>query len=198
LDELAALGGQDPVALRLRLLTDKSILVGTDERFVAPRLRKVLEVAAAGAGWGSPLPVGRARGVACYAGFGSYIAEIAELSLDSGTEIKVHRVVCAIDCGRIVNPDTIEAQCEGGIVFGLTAALHGRITVANGQVQEKNFGDYPMVDMRGAPKVETHIIESAEAPGGVGETAVPAVAPAVANALFALTGKRIRRLPLSV
>ena len=115
-----------------------------------------------------------------------------------GCAIEVHRVVCAVDCGMIVNPDTIEAQVEGGIVFGLTAALHGKITIADGRVVESNFGDYALVDMRGAPKVETFIVPSTERAGGIGETAVPPVAPAVANALFKLTGKRIRRLPLSV
>ena len=196
IDELAALGGRDPVELRLRLLTDKRI-DQDDEHYSAPRLRKVLEVAAERAGWGGALPAGRARGVACYAGFGSHIAEVAEVSVENGA-IKVHRVVCAVDCGMIVNPDTVEAQVEGGIVFGLSAALYGRITIAGGHVVERSFGDYPLVDMRGAPKVETTIVRSTEHAGGIGETAVPAVAPAVANALFTLTGKRIRRLPLSV
>jgi len=196
IDELAALGGRDPVELRLELLTDKRIDVG-EEHHSAPRLRKVLEVAAERSGWGGALPAGRARGVACLAGFNSHMAQIAEVSVENGA-IRVHRVVCAVDCGMIVNPDIIEAQVEGGIVFGLTAALYGRITIAGGGVAESNFGDYPLVDMRGAPKVETVIVPSTARAGGIGETAVPPIAPAVANALFKLTGKRIRKLPLSV
>src|SRR5262249_3386599 len=148
------------------------------------------------AGWGTPLPDGRFRGVACFEGFGSYVAQVAEVSVDK--VIRVHRVVCAIDCGRTINPDTIEAQCEGGIVFGLTAALHGRITIAGGRVVEGNFGDYPLISMADAPLVETHIVSSTQPPGGVGEAAVPCVAPAVANAVFAATGRRLRSLPLTL
>jgi isoquinoline 1-oxidoreductase beta subunit len=130
-----------------------------------------------------------------HASFGSFVAYAVEASLDAG-RVRVHRVVGAIDCGRIVNPDTVHAQLESGIVFGLTAALYGQITFRNGRVQQSNFHDYPMLRMHEMPKIETHLVPSTEALGGVGEPGVPPVAPALANALFAATGKRVRRLPI--
>jgi isoquinoline 1-oxidoreductase beta subunit len=185
MDELAHKAGLDPYRYRHTLLAKH------------PRNLKVLQTAAEKAGWGKPLPKGRARGIAVHESFGSYIAQVAEVSLDKGGTIKVHRVVCAIDCGRIVNPDTIKAQMESGIIFGLSAALHGAITLKNGRVEQGNFDSYPLVRMAGSPKIEVHIIDSNEEPGGVGEPGVPPIAPAVANALFALNGARVRTLPMT-
>ncbi len=183
LDELAQAAGKDPVEFRRALLDHQ------------PRHRQVLEVAAEKAGWGKPLPPGRARGVAVHESFGSFVAQVAEVSL-SGSGVKVHRVVCAIDCGRIVNPDTIQAQIEGGIVFGLSAALYGEITLKDGRVEQSNFHDYPVLRMNEMPWVEVHIVPSDEKPGGVGEPGVPPIAPAVVNAIAVLTNRRIRRLPI--
>ena len=142
------------------------------------------------------MPAGRGRGIAVHASFGSFVAEVAEVSVSKKGEVKVHRVVCAIDCGPVVNPDTIAAQMEGSVVFGLTAALYGEITFANGRVQQSNFHDYPMLRFDEMPRVDTHIIASSDSMGGVGEPGVPPIAPAVTNAIFAATGKRIRRLPI--
>ncbi len=185
MDELAHKAGKDPYQYR-RILLAKH-----------PRTLKALETAAKKAGWGKPLPKGRGRGIAVHESFGSFIAQVAEVSLDGKGAIKVHRVVCAVDCGRIVNPDTIKAQMESGITFGLSAALHGAITLKNGRVEQGNFNDYPLVRMEAMPKVEVHIIDSSEPPGGVGEPGVPPIAPAVANALFAATGARVRSLPMT-
>jgi isoquinoline 1-oxidoreductase beta subunit len=185
MDELAHAAGQDPYHYRRQLLAEH------------PRTLKVLETAAKKGGWGRPLPKGRGRGIAVHESFGSFIAQVAEVSLDNKGNIKVHRVVCAVDCGRIVNPDTIKAQMESGITFGLSAALHGAITLENGRVEQGNFNDYPLVRLPAMPRVEVHIIESSEPPGGVGEPGVPPIAPAVANALFAACGARVRSLPLT-
>ncbi len=183
LDELAHASGKDPYELRLALLAGQ------------PRLRGVLELAATKAGWGTPLPAGRARGIAVHESFGSFVAQVAEVSI-TGSVPKVHRVVAAIDCGRIVNPDTIQAQVAGAVAFGLSAALHGQITLKDGRVEQSNFHDYEVVRIDEMPEVEVHIVESTEGPGGVGEPGVPPIAPAVTNALFVLTGRRIRRLPI--
>jgi isoquinoline 1-oxidoreductase beta subunit len=185
LDELAAAAGKDPYEFRRNLLKQH------------PRHRAVLELAAEKADWGSSLPDGHACGLALHKSFGSFVAQVAEVSVNEKGVVRTHRVVCAIDCGSVVNPDTIEAQMEGGIVFGLTAALHGAITLKNGRVQQSNFHDYPMLIINEMPKVEVFIVPSSEPPGGVGEPGVPPIAPAVANAIFAATGKRIRRLPIS-
>ena len=185
LDELAHAADRDPLAYRLGLLGDH------------PRHRKVLETAAQAAGWGRAAPEGRFRGIALHESFGSIAAEVAEISVAKGREIKLHRMTCAIDCGRTINPDTVVAQMESGIVYGLTAALFGRITIAAGRVQEGNFDSYPMLDLAQMPEVEVRIVESGAALGGVGEPGTPPAAPALANALFAATGKRIRSLPLS-
>jgi len=155
----------------------------------------VLELAAREAGWGQPLPAGRARGVAVHESFGSAVAQVAEVSVEDG-RIRVHRVVCAVDCGPVVNPDGVEAQMQSGIVYGLSAALYGEITLRDGKVEQSNFHDYPVLRLHEMPKVEVHIAKSNEKMGGVGEPGTPPIAPAVANALFALTGKRLRRLPL--
>ena len=185
LDEAVHAAGKDPFEFRRGLLADK------------PRHRGVLELAAGKAGWGKPLPAGWGRGIAVHESFGSFIAQVAEVSVSKEGGIRVHRVVCAIDCGRVVNPDTIEAQMESGIVFGLSAALHGAITLKNGRVEQSNFHDYPVLRMSEMPKVEVHIVASREAPGGVGEPGVPPIAPAVANAVFSATGARMRTLPMT-
>jgi isoquinoline 1-oxidoreductase beta subunit len=182
-DELAQAARQDPVAYRLALLTGH------------PRHTAVLKLAAEQAGWGQPLPAGRARGVAVHESFGSWVAQVAEVSMQDG-QPRVHRVVCAIDCGSVVNPDTVKAQVEGSIVFGLTAALYGRIDIQAGRVVQNNLPDYPLLKLAEMPAVQVHILPSVQAPGGVGEPATPPIAPAVANAWRVLTGRPVRRLPL--
>ncbi|KFN44006.1 hypothetical protein N790_10855 [Arenimonas malthae CC-JY-1] len=184
-DELAAAAGEDPLAYRRRLLKDH------------PRHLGVLNLAAEKAGWGSKLPEGRARGIAVHESFGSFVAQVAEVSVERGA-VRVHRVVCAIDCGVAVNPLMIAAQMESGIVYGLSAALFGRIRFKDGRVQESNYHDYRVLRLDQMPVVETHIVPSTERPGGVGEPGTPPIAPAVANAVFALTGQRLRELPLRV
>jgi isoquinoline 1-oxidoreductase beta subunit len=183
-DELAAAAGKDPVELRRALLRDH------------PRHLAVLNLAAEKAGWGSPLAAGRGRGVAVHESFGSFVAEVAEVTVaDSGT-FSVDRVVCAVDCGIAVNPDIVRAQMEGGIGYGLSAALREQITLANGAVVQSNFTDYLPLRITDMPVVEVHIVPSAEAPSGVGEPGLPPLAPAVANAIRAVTGKPIHRLPI--
>jgi isoquinoline 1-oxidoreductase beta subunit len=184
LDELAHAAGKDPFEYR-RAMLDKH-----------PRHKRVLELVAEKAGWGKPPPEGRGRGIALHESFGSYVAHVVEASISSEGKPRVHRVVCALDCGPVVNPDTIRAQVEGGAVFGLTAALCGEITFEKGRVKQRNFHDYPMLRMNEMPEVEVHIVPSTDKMGGIGEPGVPPIAPALANALFALTGKRIRRLPI--
>ncbi|MBI3376454.1 MAG: xanthine dehydrogenase family protein molybdopterin-binding subunit [Betaproteobacteria bacterium] len=183
IDELAHAAKRDPFEFRRDLLQSH------------PRYRAVLDLAAEKAGWTGPLPAGFARGIALHESFGSIVAQVAEVSLRDGTP-QVHRVVCAIDCGIVVNPRIVAQQVAGSVVFGLTAALHGEITFKQGRVEQHNFPDYEMVRMAESPRVETHIVASTEPPGGVGEPATPPLAPAVGNALFALTGKRLRSLPL--
>jgi isoquinoline 1-oxidoreductase subunit beta len=184
LDEVAHAAGRDPYEFRRALLSKH------------PRHQRVLELAVRNAGWSQPLPAGRGRGLALHESFESFVAQVAEVSVSEEGKVRVHRVVCAIDCGPVVNPDTIRAQMEGGIVFGLTAALYGEITFKNGRVQQQNFNNYRMLRLGEMPEVEVHIVQTRDKMGGVGETAVPPIAPAVANAIFALTGKRIRRLPI--
>jgi isoquinoline 1-oxidoreductase beta subunit len=185
LDELAFAAGKDPVEFRRRLLGK------------SPRLLAVLDVAAEKAGWGTPLPAGRFRGVAAISGFGSFNAQVAEVSVNQ-RKLTVHRVVCVVDCGRVVNPSGVVQQMEGGMVYGLSAALRGNITIDRGRVQQTNFHQYEPVRMNEMPVVEVHIVPSTNPPGGTGEVATPAIAPAVANAIFAATGKRVRRLPFAV
>jgi len=184
MDELAHAAGKDPFEFRRELLGKH------------PRHKRVLETVAEKAGWGKPLPDGRGRGIALHESFESFVAHVAEVSVSKEGALRVHRIVAAIDCGPTVNPATIHAQLEGGAVFGLTAALYGEITFENGRVKQRNFHDYPMLRMHEMPVVETHIVASEEKMGGVGEPGVPCVAPAVANAIFAITGQRIRRLPI--
>ncbi|MEO5669997.1 MAG: molybdopterin cofactor-binding domain-containing protein [Ramlibacter sp.] len=184
IDELAVELRQDPVEFRRGLLR------------TAPRYLTVLNLAAEKAGWESKPAAGRARGVALHESFGSVVAQVAEVSLESGKP-RVHRVVCAIDCGTVVNPNIVAQQMESSVVFALTAALHGRVDIHDGEVRQANFPSYPMVTMAKAPHVETWVVPSVRAPAGVGEPGVPPLAPALANALYALTGKRQRALPLS-
>jgi isoquinoline 1-oxidoreductase beta subunit len=181
-DELAAAARQDPLAFRRALIADD-------------RHRAVLETAARGAGWGTTLPAGRARGIAIAASFGSIVAEVAEVSVTNGTP-RVHRVVCAVDCGPVVNPAIVEAQMRSAIVYGLTAAMYDAITIANGGVEQSNFPNYPMLHMDAMPVIDVHIIPSTAKMGGIGEPGTPPIAPAVCNAIFAATGKRIRKLPI--
>jgi len=183
IDELAAAAKADPFEYRRALLTKQ------------PRYRGVLELAAQKAGWGSALPKGVFRGIAVAQSFGSYVAEVAEVSIGADGTPRVHRVVAAVDCGMTVNPQTIERQIEGAIVYGLSAALYGRIGFKDGRVEQGNFNDYPVLRMNEMPKVEVHIVQSSEKPGGIGEPGTPPIAPAVANAIFAATGKRLRHLP---
>lgn len=198
-DELAHAAGVDPLAFRLNLLAGSRKVTIPGEEGGTPldtaRLRGVLELAAAKAGWGSPLPAGRARGIAGHFSFDSYVAEVAEVSLEGGRP-RVHRVVAAVDCGHVVHPDNLAAQVEGAIVYGLTATLESAITIDRGRVVQSNFHDYAMLRIDRMPVVEVHTVASAAAPTGIGEPGLPPIAPAVANALFALTGKRVRRLPI--
>lgn len=185
IDELAELAGQDPLAFRRTLLAH------------SPRNLGVLNLAAEKAGWDVPPPAGRFRGLAVHESFGSHVAQVAEVSLE-GAKVRVHRVVCAVDCGQVINPDTVAAQMEGGIIFGLTAALQGRVTLEKGRIKQSNFHDYRLLTMRDVPVVEVHIVPSTLEPGGVGEPGTPPIAPAVANAVFRATGKRVRKLPIEV
>jgi len=186
IDELAAAAGQDPVAFRRKMLEKH------------PRHRGVLDLAAAKAGWGKPLAKGRGRGIAVHESFKTYVAQVAEVTLLDNGGFRVDRVVCAVDCGVAVNPDVIRAQMEGGIGYGLSAALHGAITLKDGRVEQSNFHDYRPLRINEMPRVEVYIVPSEEKPTGVGEPGVPPIAPAVANALAAATGKRLRNLPLRV
>ncbi len=184
IDELAHAAGKDPFEFR-RALLDK-----------APRHKGVLELAAEKAGWGSPLPQGVHRGIAVAFSFGSYVAEVAEVSIGSDGRPKVHRVVAAVDCGEVVNPEIVKRQCESAIAYGLTAALYGKITFKDGRVEQGNFDTYPVLRMNEMPKVEVHIVKSTEHATGMGEPGLPALAPAVTAAIFQATGKRIRKLPI--
>jgi isoquinoline 1-oxidoreductase beta subunit len=188
-DEVAHAGGKDPYQLRRTLLAQQ------------PRMLAVLDLAAEKAGWSKFgaskwLPKGVGRGIATHFSFDSYVAQVIEASVEKDGNVRVHRVVCAVDCGRVVNPDTVKAQMEGGIIFALTAALKTEITLENGRVQQSNFHDYPMLRIHEAPAIEVYIVPSEEKPTGVGEPSVPPVAPALSNAIFAATGRRVRRLPI--
>jgi isoquinoline 1-oxidoreductase beta subunit len=200
IDEIAAATGQDPLALRRQLIATKDKPAGGgDNEGETPvnvdRLLGVLNLVAEKSDWGKPLPAGRGRGIAGLYGFGSYVAHVAEVTVAKDGTLRVDRVVVAVDCGQVINPDLVAAQIEGGVAFGLTAALYDEITIQNGQVQQSNFDNYPMLRIADMPKVEVHLVPSHEPPGGIGEPGVPSTAPAVANAIFAATGKRLRRLP---
>lgn len=182
IDELAAAAGKDPVAYRRSILKSKRHLAALD---------LVVEKS----GWNNPLPAGRFRGIAVHESFASYVAQVAEISINNG-HLQVHKVTCTIDCGLAVNPEGVKAQMESGIIFGLTAVLYGEITLEKGRVKQRNYHDYKMVRMNEAPLIEVHIVDSNEKMGGAGEPGVPPLAPAVANAIYAATGKRVRRLPI--
>jgi len=185
IDEIATAGKKDPYELRRRLLAK------------SPRHRAVLEAAAQNAGWGKPLPADRFRGIALVSSYDGYVAHVIEISVNrEARTLKVHRVVCALDCGRIVNPSSIDAQARSSIVYGLTAALYSAVTIDRGRVQQNNFNDYKMLRCDEMPEVEVHIIPSDLPPTGAGEFVVPPVAPALCNAIFAATGRRVRRLPI--
>jgi isoquinoline 1-oxidoreductase beta subunit len=183
-DELAAHAKQDPLAYRVALL-DKN-----------PRAKAVLQLAAQQADWGKPLPAGQARGIALCTGFGSYIAQVVQVSTDKDGTVQPLHAWCVVDCGVVVNPDTVSAQMESGIVFGLSAALYGEITIKNGRVEQTNFGDYRVLRINEIPQIDVHIVKSLEAPGGIGEPGTSCVMPALTNAIFAASGKRIRKLPV--
>ncbi len=198
IDELAHVHGIDPVAFWLGLIGDEQyVQVREDFRFDASRLRKVVEVAADKSGWGAALPKGQGRGIAASYNQGAWVAEVAEVTV-AGNTVTVNRITCAVDCGRVINPQGARNQVEGAIIEGLSAALHGRITVRDGIVQESNFDDYRFCRMREIPEIDVHFIASTDSPRGLGEGPLPPVAPAITNAIFAATGKRIRRLPIDL
>jgi isoquinoline 1-oxidoreductase beta subunit len=185
IDEIAHAAGQDPFEFRRKLLGEE------------PRMKRVLELAAEKAGWnGAPLPKGKGRGIAVAEAFKTFVAQVAEVSVDDQGQVKVDRVVCAVDCGTPINPDVIAAQMEGGVGFGLSAALYGAITLKDGHVEQSNFNSYRVLRMNEMPKVEVHIVPSTEAPTGVGEPGVAPIGPALANAIFAATGRRTHVFPL--
>jgi isoquinoline 1-oxidoreductase/isoquinoline 1-oxidoreductase beta subunit len=183
MDELAHEAGEDPYQFRRRLIAHE------------PRHLEVLDRVVRLADWQSPVPEGRARGLALFRSFGTYVAQVVEAGIENGA-IRVYKVTCSVDCGQVVNPRIVEDQIEGGILFGLTAALYGEITLENGEVQQSNFHDYPLMRQYERPEVLVDIVASSESPTGVGEPGVPPVIPALGNALFALNGKRQRSLPL--
>ena len=184
IDELAKEAGQDPYAYRMSMLASQ------------PRFANVLKLAADKSGWGTPLPAGRARGIALMEGYDTYMAQVAEISMVNGA-VKVHRVTVAADLGRMVNPDTVEAQIQSSVVFGMGAALMQEITLENGRVQQTNFHQFPVVRMNEAPVIDILLVDSSEKPGGIGEPATAVIVPAIANAVATLTGKRVRRLPMT-
>ncbi|WIW44918.1 xanthine dehydrogenase family protein molybdopterin-binding subunit [Bradyrhizobium sp. 62B] len=185
-DELAAAAKRDAIAFRRALLEHN------------PRARAVLELAAEKAGWGQALPKGHGRGVSMQNAFGSLLAQVAEVAVAKDGSVRVHRVTCAMDCGTVVNPNTIEAQLQSGIMYGVTAALYGEITLKSGRVEQTNFDTYQILRMNEAPSVEVHLVKSTEPPGGIGETGTSAIVPAIANAIYAATGKRLRKMPIDI
>jgi isoquinoline 1-oxidoreductase beta subunit len=186
MDELAAAANQDAVAYRRALLEH------------APRAKAVLELVATKADWGQPVPKRVGRGVSLQSVFGTYMAQIAEVEVEKTGEVRVRRVVCAVDCGTVVNPDIVHAQIQSAIIFGITAALYGEITLKNGRVEQTNFDTYQMLRMNEAPAIDVHIVQSTEPPGGMGEPGTSAIVPAIANAIFAATGKRVRKMPINI
>ena len=184
MDELAAATGQDPVAYRLALL-EKNL-----------RAKTVLALAADKAGWGQKLPQRVGHGVSVQYAFATYMAHIAEVEVANDGTVRVRRVVCAVDCGTVVNPDTVRAQIQSAVMFGISAALHGEITLKAGRVEQTNFDSYQVLRINEAPDVEVHIVQNSEPPGGMGEAGTSAIVPAVVNAIFAATGKRLRKMPV--
>ena len=200
IDELAAAAKQDPLAYRLHLLDPprkiKNIPWPDNTPLDTERLKAVLKLAAEKSGWSKPLPVGSGRGIAAEYAFDTYVAQVAEVTVGKNGALKIDRIVCAVDCGRVINPAGVKAQMESGIIYGLSAALMGEITIENGVTKQSNFDGYPIIRMRESPAIEVHILPSEHDPTGCGEPGVPPAAPAVTNAIFAATGKRIRRLPI--
>jgi isoquinoline 1-oxidoreductase beta subunit len=184
IDELAVAAKKDPGAFRLSLLDAN------------PRAKGVLQLALERSGWGRALPAGQGRGVALQFAFGTFLAMVAEVDVASTGDVKVTRIVCAVDCGVVINPDTVHAQIQSGAIFGLSAALYGKITLKNGRVEQSNFHDYRPLRMNEVPAFDIHIVKSSELPGGMGEPGTSCLAPAVTNAIFAATGKRLRSLPV--
>jgi isoquinoline 1-oxidoreductase beta subunit len=184
MDELARKAGKDPIAFRRDMLGK------------TPRLRAALDLAAEKSNWGQPLPPRVGRGVSVQPSFGSFIATVVEAEVDEQGEVHLHRITTAVDTGIAVNPDTIRAQLEGGLIFGLTAALYGEVTIDKGRVQQSNFNDYRMLRIDQVPKIDVHVMKSGEAPGGIGETGVTAGPPALRNAIYAATGMALHRLPI--
>jgi len=185
IDELAAVSKQDPVAFRRALLRK------------SPRALTVLELAAKEAGWGKPVPRGRGRGVALlFSSWGTYLAQVAEVEVTGSSDVRVRRIVCAVDCGQVVNPDIVKAQIESGVVYGISGALWGEVTLNNGRVEQSNFNNYRVLRMNEAPPIDVRLIRNSEAPGGIGEPGTSVTAAALANAVYAATGKRLRKLPL--
>jgi isoquinoline 1-oxidoreductase beta subunit len=184
MDELARKAGKDPVEFRRSMLGNQ------------PRFLGALNFAAEKSGWGQPLPARVGRGVCVQPSFASFIATVVEAEVDEQGEVRLRRVTCAVDTGIAVNPDTVVAQLEGGLIFGLTAALYGEITIDKGRVQQSNFNDYRMLRIDQAPKIDIHVIKSGEAPGGIGETGATAGPPALRNAIYAATGVALRKLPI--
>ena len=198
IDELAAAAGQDPAQFRRSLLVKPPNWKPKFEYDPDPaRLLGVLNLVAEKSGWANPLPKGKGRGIACYHSFGSYFAEVAEVTV-KGSEFKIDRIVAAVDCGQIVNPESVRSQTEGAIIYGLSAALKNEITIKNGAVEQTNFDGYDPLRISEAPPIEVHLVTSKEDPGGMGEPALPPIAPAVANAIFAASGQRLRRMPFQL
>ena len=184
MDEIAEAGKLDPVELRLKLLAD------------APRYRKVLELAAEKSGWGKPNSTGKNQGIALQVFHNTPAAMVAEVSMADNGQVSVHNVTCAVDCGTVINPKIVEAQIISGVTFGLTATLKSAITIEQGQIQERNFDDFPLLRMDEVPHVDVYLVESNAPPSGIGEVGVPPIAPAVTNAIYAATGIRVRSLPV--
>jgi isoquinoline 1-oxidoreductase subunit beta len=198
-DELAAAAGADPYQFRLKMIgEDREIPDFTNPKEGKPlktaRLKGVLKLAAEKSAWGSPVPKGVGRGIACYYSFETYTACVAEVSVEDG--VKVHRIVYAVDCGRAINPAGVRAQVESAAIYGLSASLHDAITIKDGRVEQANFNDYEMPRIADTPRTEVYVVQSTEEPTGIGEPGLPVVTPAVCNAIYALTRKRIRRLPI--
>jgi isoquinoline 1-oxidoreductase beta subunit len=195
IDELAAAGGKDPLSYRLHLLAKDAEIKYFDASWSTARLRNVLKLAATKAGWAKPLPAGRFRGIACFGCFSTYAADVVEISIENH-QPRVHRVVSVVDCGQVVNPNILDQQIQSAVIYGLANALRAQITIKNGRVVQGNFDDYQPIRMNEAPKVEAYFVPSTEPPTGIGEPPLPPLAPALCNAIFAATKKRIRALPI--
>jgi isoquinoline 1-oxidoreductase beta subunit len=195
IDEMALAAGKDPLQYRLHLLAKDQDLQYFTTTWHTARMRGALQLAAEKSGWYKPLPAGRYRGIACFGCFASYMAEVVEISMEKD-QPRVHRVVAVVDCGQVINPGILEQQIQGGIVYGLSNALRAKITIEKGGVVQGNFDDYAPVRMDETPAVEVYAIPSTESPSGIGEPSIPPLAPALCNAIYAATKKRIRALPI--